>query len=134
MIRYFNRHSLGDCGSSTLYMHVCLSVSPVFTAYILVTMGRSLQFQKHHWDQLWSLYYIMWPKEQFMDSSKMHLKLEKFNNENLWNLEFLWRNSFYYQTRGLIIQTRGLIILPVFILLQSPWVRDKMYIYLVFSN
>ena len=37
------RHSLGDCGSSQLYLSVCLSVCvsvcPAFTAYISVTMG-----------------------------------------------------------------------------------------------
>ena len=41
------RHSLEDCGSSQLYLYVCLSVCvsvcvsvcPAFTAYISVTMG-----------------------------------------------------------------------------------------------
>ena len=38
------RHSLVDCGSSQLYLSVCvcLSVCPAFTAYISLTMGRIL--------------------------------------------------------------------------------------------
>ena len=37
--KQFYRHSLVDCGSSQLYLSVCLSVCPAFTAYISVTMG-----------------------------------------------------------------------------------------------
>ena len=35
-------HSLGDCGSSKLYMSVAVCVCSAFTAYILVTIGRIL--------------------------------------------------------------------------------------------
>ena len=42
----FYRHSLVDCGSSQLYLSVCLCVcvcvAPAFTAYISLTMGRIL--------------------------------------------------------------------------------------------
>ena len=43
---YLYRHSLVDCGSSQLYLSVCLSVCvsvcPAFTAYIPLTIGRIL--------------------------------------------------------------------------------------------
>ena len=46
LLRFFYRHSLVDCGSSQLYLSVCVcvcvSVCPAFTAYISVTMGRIL--------------------------------------------------------------------------------------------
>ena len=34
------RNSLGDCGSSKLFLSVCLSVCPAFADYITVTMGQ----------------------------------------------------------------------------------------------
>ena len=40
----FYSYSLGDCGSSKLYLSVCLSVCvcPAFTVYNLIATGRTL--------------------------------------------------------------------------------------------
>ena len=38
-LNFIFRHSLVDCGSSQLYLSVCVCVCPAFTAYISDTMG-----------------------------------------------------------------------------------------------